>query len=177
MRPEAMRCKRLDMLKDPFAGRVMLLVELCATESIHVAPFETHRSLQRQMQLYAKGRAETTPGDWVIVNRSKIVTRAKPGESAHNWDMAADFVLDVDRVPVRMREWRGKMHADAWDDETPEAVDTWEKFGQAARSCGLNWGGDFKSIRDLPHVEMPGWQSHRRADWKLEVRRVIGPIV
>jgi peptidoglycan L-alanyl-D-glutamate endopeptidase CwlK len=167
-----MRCARLDMLRDPFAGRVMMLIELMEAEGIAMVPFETHRSLQRQAYLYAKGRDD----DGNEVRPREVVTNANPGESAHNWGIACDFVLDVDVINVRMREWRGKLYPDAWDVITPEAAETWRKFGKAVESCGLVWGGRWRRP-DRPHVELPRWEAHRPADWRLVVRRTVGPVV
>lgn len=84
------------------------------------------RSFPVQARIYAQGR--TMPG--------KIVTDAKPGRSYHNFGLAADYV----RLPQA----------------TMSDVEAWEKFGAIVRSCGLVWGGDFKTLRDLGHVQMPG---------------------
>lgn len=29
----------------------------------------------------------------------------------------------------------------------------WDVFGRVARSCGLEWGGDFNKLEDRPHVQ------------------------
>lgn len=34
----------------------------------------------------------------------------------------------------------------------------WNDLGEAAREVGLVWGGDWKSFKDVAHVEMPGHQ-------------------
>jgi hypothetical protein len=32
-----------------------------------------------------------------------------------------------------------------------------EVIAPIARGAGLTWGGDWKSIKDMPHVELPGF--------------------
>ena len=67
-----------------------------------------------------------------------------------------DFVLDTKKVKTRTRMWKGKPYPDAWDNTTPEAHATWQKFGKIVKDCGLTWGGEWKFV-DLPHVELPWW--------------------
>jgi peptidoglycan L-alanyl-D-glutamate endopeptidase CwlK len=31
-----------------------------------------------------------------------------------------------------------------------------------ARAAGLTWGGDWKSFKDMPHVEMPDWRKAKK---------------
>lgn len=84
-----------------------------------------YRSIAEQNRLYAIGR--TTPG--------KKVTNACGGYSWHNFGLAADYAFVV----------KGKV---TWDGP-------WDVFGKIARECGLEWGGDFKTILDRPHVQWP----------------------
>lgn len=90
--------------------------------------FEGYRSFERQQQLYNQGR--TTPG--------KIVTHAKPGQGLHNYGLAADMVFKVD----------GKW---SWAERLP-----WKVLGEEGKKLGLTWGGDFKKIKDFPHMEYTG---------------------
>lgn len=70
------------------------------------------------------------------------VTRAKAFESWHQYGLAADSAFRrAGRVVVSEK--------DAW------AARGYELFGQVAAEAGLTWGGSWKSIRDLGHVEMP----------------------
>jgi peptidoglycan L-alanyl-D-glutamate endopeptidase CwlK len=84
------------------------------------------RSYDEQDALYAKGR--TAPGP--------KVTNARAGFSNHNFGTAWDIGL-----------FKGKTYL------TDSAIYT--EIGQAARSLGLTWGGDFKSFKDTPHYEVP----------------------
>lgn len=98
----------------------------------------TLRTFDEQAKLYAQGR--TLPGP--------IVTKAKAGQSPHNYGMAFD-VCFVGRVPY-----------------PPETDPRWLQIGQIGESLGLSWGGpNGKGDRftfDRPHFE--------RKDWKAAVR-------
>lgn len=98
----------------------------------------TRRSMEEQAELYAQGR--TKPGP--------IVTKARPGESPHN----AGLAMDV--VPIRAGKpvWSTKLAAD-------RAL--WDAYGAAVRAAGLEWGGDWKGLIDLPHCQLPTWKDYR----------------
>lgn len=102
----------------------------------------TLRSLDEQARLYAQGR--TMPGP--------IVTKAKPGESAHNVGLAFDCVPVRDGKPV----WGTKLAAD-------RAL--WTAYGAAVRAAGLVWGGTWRgSLVDFPHAEFPEWRKFANRD-------------
>lgn len=133
--------KSLAGLRDPFLIRLLALEGTMRDRGIHMVRWETLRTAERQAELKSRG-----------------ASRAGPGESPHEWGLAADYVLDVERVPVRRRAWGSKMVLDAWDHESPRAVATWAAFGQAVRDVGLVWGGDWPNFVDRPHVELPRWR-------------------
>lgn len=94
---------------------------------------ETFRSQDRQAQLYAQGR--TAPGS--------VVTKAKPGQSNHNYGVAFDV------VPGSVI---GKPN---WAPEDP----AWGRLGEIGKKVGLEWGGDWKFV-DRPHFQLSG------ANWR-----------
>lgn len=113
-------------LNPEFAAKLTLFEKKLAANGIKVILTAGYRSIAEQNDLYAKGR--TKPG--------KKVTNARGGDSWHNWGLAADYVFVIN----------GKV---TWDGP-------WATFGKIARECGLEWGGDFKSIVDRPHVQWTG---------------------
>lgn len=115
----------LNLLYPPFQNRVASLLEVLQTRQ----PFKItsgFRSEYEQSKLYAQGRTQPGPK----------VTNAKWGSSFHNFGLACDLVALVDGKP----SWASEHYA--W-------------LGPACKEVGLRWGGDFKSIVDLPHVEFP----------------------
>lgn len=96
------------------------------------------RTMAEQQRLYDQGRK--TPG--------QIVTKAKPGSSAHNYGLAADLAPMKD----------GKIW---W--KAPDSV--WKQMADAAVSLGLTAGYYFKSFKDRPHVEDKSWKDQQTL-WK-----------
>lgn len=82
------------------------------------------RSIEEQDKLYAQGR--TTPG--------QIVTNAKGGESFHNYGVAVDVVFRKEGY------------------NAPETL--WQTFGTVGKKHGFEWGGDWKTFKDRPHLQM-----------------------
>lgn len=137
--------KDLEGLKLPFRSAVQWLIFLIEKEGLPLIVFETFRGGERQNALKESGSS-----------------KAGAAQSPHNYGLACDFVLDVDKCPVRKREWpsgSGNYFKDAWDYETPEAKEAYDKFGELAERIGLEWGGRWKFL-DVPHVQMPNWRRH-----------------
>lgn len=90
-----------------------------------------NRTWEEQDDLYAIGR--TLPGT--------RVTRAKGGQSNHNFGIAGDFGV-----------FRGKVYL---DDSNPDlAAKVHKACSLHAAGCGLEWGGSWKSFADQPHYEI-----------------------
>lgn len=109
------------------------LIKECAKQGLQIKIGETLRTVAEQDALYAQGR--TKPG--------KKVTNA-PGSSFssyHQWGTA----FDIYRVD-------GK---DAFYDNDG----FFGKVGAIGISIGLEWGGNWKSIPDKPHFQLPDWGS------------------
>jgi hypothetical protein len=100
------------------------LILKCKEQGIVIIPVQTLRTIEEQNKLYAQGR--TIAG--------KIVTNAKGGASYHNYGLAFDVAVVEN----------GKIN---W---TPVLYD---KVGEIGKSIGLEWGGDFKKIKDKPHFQ------------------------
>ena len=93
-----------------------------------VAIHSGYRSFAEQQKLYNQGRS--TPG--------KRVTNAKPGQSYHNFGLAADIVFKDG----------GKW---SWAENKP-----WKLLGEVGKKLGLTWGGDFVTLKDRPHFQHTG---------------------
>jgi hypothetical protein len=93
------------------------------------------RTVDQQNALYKIGR--TVGG--------KKVTNARGGESPHNYNLARDYIPVVDgkRTYNPPGNW-------------------WGVFGQCARMAGLEWGGDWRTIVDRPHVQHPRWKEAKK---------------
>jgi peptidoglycan L-alanyl-D-glutamate endopeptidase CwlK len=108
----------------------------------------TLRTFKEQDDLYAKGR--TAPGS--------IVTKAKAGLSMHNYGLAIDIVLIVDK------DGDGKFESASWDvksDFDGDGKSDWQEVVTIFKQYGWTWGGDWK-FYDAPHFEKPMGHSIRQ---------------
>lgn len=92
------------------------------------------RTFDEQAALYAQGR--TKPGP--------VVTNAAPGKSFHNYGLAIDFCLLIDGKEI---SWETGKDFDG------DRVADWMEVVEVFKTFGWTWGGDFKSLKDLPHFE------------------------
>lgn len=109
------------------------LVQKCADQGMKIKIGETLRTRSEQDALYALGR--TAPG--------KIVTNAKGSSysSYHQWGTAFD---------IYRADGKGAYY---------DKDDFFAKVGAIGVSIGLEWGGNWKSIVDKPHFQLPDWGS------------------
>jgi peptidoglycan L-alanyl-D-glutamate endopeptidase CwlK len=99
----------------------------------------TLRTFAEQDALFAQGR--TKPG--------KRVTNARGGQSYHNYGLAIDIVLLVDK------DKNGTFETAAWDLKTDFDGDKkadWMEVVQVFKRYGFEWGGDWKFV-DAPHFQ------------------------
>ena len=120
--------RSLDDLVPPAKQRAQAFVEAAKAKGIDLLVTSTYRDNESQDALYAQGR--TIPGN--------IVTRAKAGQSWHNWRCALDVVPLVNGKAI-------------WDDQA-----LWKQVGEIGRSCGLEWAGDWVTFKEFPHFQYTG---------------------
>jgi peptidoglycan L-alanyl-D-glutamate endopeptidase CwlK len=99
----------------------------------------TLRTWAEQDALYAQGR--TKPGN--------IVTKAKAGESFHNYGLAVDIVLLIDK------DGNGSHETASWDEKTDFDGDhqsDWMEVVGIFKKYGWEWGGDWH-FKDSPHFQ------------------------
>ncbi|MBQ0112242.1 MAG: M15 family metallopeptidase [Bacteroidales bacterium] len=133
--------RNLAQLHPVLQMKAVELQELCKHNGIAIKYSECLRTAAEQDALYAKGRTA----------KGSIVTNAKGSSysSMHQWGVAIDFYLDMDI------DRDGSKIDDAYNNSTH----LFEKVGKLAQSLGLEWGGSWKTIKDLPHVQLADWGS------------------
>jgi peptidoglycan L-alanyl-D-glutamate endopeptidase CwlK len=120
--------RSLDDLAPPAKQRAEAFIAAAKEKGIDLLVTSTYRDNESQNALYAQGR--TAPGN--------IVTRAKAGQSWHNWRCALDVVPLVNGKAI-------------WDDQA-----MWKKVGEIGKSCGLEWAGDWVTFKEFPHFQYTG---------------------
>lgn len=91
------------------------------------------RTIEEQDALYAQGR--TKPG--------KKVTNARGGSSFHNYGLAIDFAI----------LYGTELSWDIMADKDKDGVKDWEEVVRVFKEAGYEYGGDWVSIRDYPHLQ------------------------
>lgn len=107
-----------------------------------------HRSPEEQQELYAKGRIKGSDGKWVIQDKAKIVTNVdgKTVMGAHNYRPARAIDVAVKEKATGKVIWVEKHYM---------------AIGPIVRKLGLTWGGDWKSFKDLPHIEVASYKTYQ----------------
>jgi peptidoglycan L-alanyl-D-glutamate endopeptidase CwlK len=96
------------------------------------------RTYAEQDALFAQGRPT-----------GKKVTNAKGGQSYHNFGLAFDIVLLVDK------DKNGTFESASWEtnvDFDGDGKSDWQEIVAIAKRYGWAWGGDWKFV-DAPHFE------------------------
>jgi peptidoglycan L-alanyl-D-glutamate endopeptidase CwlK len=99
----------------------------------------------------------------VLYNQRPKVTNAKGGQSIHNYSLAFDYVILLDK------DNNGTFETIEWNLKSPYHKVVVDYF----KSKGYEWGGDWKNFKDYPHFQKAfghTWQSLKR---KLETGDVI----
>jgi peptidoglycan L-alanyl-D-glutamate endopeptidase CwlK len=124
--PEIVTADRKWQNLDPdLQQRVLAIFQILRTQyHIEMVLVEGFRSPERQAELMAQGQA----------------TRAGAWQSCHQYGLA------IDAAPIRA----GKLQWNMSEDWTRRA---YFLYGGLARQAGLDWGGDWRSLKDYVHVE------------------------
>ena len=142
-----------DGTKQKVVDKALEMVKKAYNEGIYVQITEGYRSNQRQTELYNQGR--TKPGE--------IVTNAKAGQSNHNYGIAIDFVL-VSKDGQRT----------LWNVNSD-----WRRVAEIGKSLGFEWGGDWSSFKDYPHLQMTELKGNQTSKggrkMSLKVDGSLGP--
>ena len=122
-------------LKAQEAARKLLCLAIAAGFRIRL--ISGTRSYAEQDWLHAQGR---------YGNAGPRVTNARGGQSNHNFGIAWDIGL--------FDAGGGYLNGDT----SAEIAEYW-RLGELARPLGLEWGGDWTSIPDMPHYQLPTGRS------------------
>lgn len=120
--------RKIEDLHPKVAKMCQEFIKKCDEQGIDILITSTYRDAESQNALYAQGR--TKPGN--------IVTKAKAGQSFHNWRVAFDFVPLLHGKP-------------AWNNTA-----LFTRCGELGESVGLEWAGRWTKFREMPHLQFTG---------------------
>ncbi len=144
LRPEIVTADRKWNQIDPdLQQRVLAIYEVMRRQyGYEMVLIEGYRSPERQAELMAGGKA----------------TRAGAWQSCHQYG------LGVDSAPIR----DGRLQ---WDMEDPWTRRGYFLYGELAEQAGLDWGGNWRSLKDYVHVEVTDRCRAARNAKRDELRR------
>ena len=113
----------------------------------------TLRTFVEQDALYAQGRTRLFDASG---RRLGVVTKAKGGQSIHNYGMALDIVL------LKDTNKDGKPDTASWEtniDFDGDGKADWMEVVAIFKAAGWEWGGDWR-FKDMPHFQKSklGWR-------------------
>ena len=119
--------RQWDLLDSDFRQRLLRVFKAMREQhGLEMVLIEGYRSPQRQAELASLG---------------DHVTKAGAGQSYHQYGLAADCAfLVAGRIVI--------------SETDPVAANGYALYGTVAESFGLTWGGSWRSIKDLGHVEL-----------------------
>ena len=119
--------RKWELIDADFRQRLLATFKVMREQhGIEMVLLEGYRSPERQAELLRLGPA---------------VTQAGPGESLHQHGLAADCAFLFDgRIVI--------------PETDPRAARAYPQYGAVAQSFGLVWGGNWRTLKDLGHVEL-----------------------
>lgn len=161
-----MSSRNIDDLSYPIRKTCKDFVALGKEQGLDIMVYCTARDITEQAMLYRQGRSLAKIKSKAkqlsdVYGRSDLakllldvgpqqgrrVTNAGPGQSMHNYGEAFDAVPMIGGKPL----WSDTEGGGAVEDAHDEAI--WQKYGELARYCGLQWAGDWTGFKEYPHCQ------------------------
>ena len=128
---------------------------------------QTLRTFDEQAALYAQGRTRLYDS---AGRRLGVVTKAMAGQSMHNYGHALDIVLLVDKDKDGRHESVGY---DTVMDNDGDRKSDWMEVVDIFKRNGWVWGGDFRSFKDMPHLEKTFGLTWRQLKARLDKKDFV----
>lgn len=122
--------RSISELHPTVADLAQKLIDACKAQGIDIILTSTYRDNESQDELYKIGRTAAS-----IKKKEKVVTNAKGGESYHQYRVAFDVVPIVAGKAI-------------WSDSK-----MWAIIGKLGTDLGLEWAGNWKSFKEMPHFQ------------------------
>jgi peptidoglycan L-alanyl-D-glutamate endopeptidase CwlK len=134
--------RAIDTLAPAFQKRVRGWAMEMVNSKIPPLIYCGRRTMEEQTALYSLGRSA----------QGKIVTKARAGESYHNYGLAFDW------VPLKISPKNPDLYVADWDDET--AFRLGEHVGQSFELAAISWetghlqAAEYASWRDILRIKV-----------------------
>lgn len=134
------------------AERIAKLHPLVRQEMTNIIT-ECNKALTGRSKVRISQGLRTFEEQNALYNQTPKVTNAKGGQSIHNYGFAVDIVLIIDG---KTASW------DTFADWDNDKISDWTECVTIFKKYGWNWGGDWKTFKDMPHFDKKGF-----SDWKV----------
>jgi peptidoglycan L-alanyl-D-glutamate endopeptidase CwlK len=134
---------RLEGLHEIVKEAAEMLIENSYNRGVNIVITQGLRNISEQNALYAQGRTVLYSANGIKLSK---VTNAKGGYSNHNFGVAIDFALLTSNGVSVSWDTNGDYDGDKKAD--------WFEVVEEAKKLGFEWGGDWTSFVDMPHLEM-----------------------
>lgn len=114
------------------------LIRRAYKEGIRVQISSGFRANTEQAHIYGQGRPSYVWNGKKYGRAGNVVSNARPGSSVHNYGLAIDYFLVSEDG-----------NSSIW-----VVNNQWRRVAAIAKSMGFEWGGDWKSFRDYPHLQI-----------------------
>jgi len=113
---------------------------------------ECNTALNGRSQVRISQGLRTFAEQDALYNQRPRVTKAKGGQSIHNYGFAVDIVLIIDG---KTASWDIKKD---WDND---GIADWDECVKIFAKHGWSWGGNWTSFKDMPHFDKIGFNNWR----------------
>lgn len=134
------------------AERIAKLHPLVRQEMTNIIT-ECNKALTGRSKVRISQGLRTFEEQNALYNQTPKVTNAKGGQSIHNYGFAVDIVLIIEG---KTASW------DTFADWDNDKISDWTECVTIFKKYGWNWGGDWKTFKDMPHFDKKGF-----SDWKV----------
>ncbi|WP_256701913.1 M15 family metallopeptidase [Paenibacillus sp. P3E] len=148
---KAKSAKRLDGLQPVVKAAATALIERCYARVVNIVITQGLRTIPEQNDLFAQGRTQDELNKAGLSHvkakpSMQKVTNARGGYSNHNFGWAIDFALLL--PDERTVSW------DTLRDGDKDSLPDWSEVVEEAKALGFEWGGEWRTFTDLPHLQM-----------------------
>ena len=133
--------KRIATLHPALAAKAREHYRIALQNGVPFRVTQAFRHSSEQALLYAKGRDAAGH----VIHPGQVVTNAPPGRSWHEYGLAYDVVLVTPQGAIT---WETAIDGDL------DGIRDWQEVGVAGELAGLEWGGRWKKLLDLPHFQL-----------------------
>lgn len=157
--------KRRDEVKT-----ILELAEAKFPKNMAIRIVQGLRTFAEQDGLHRLGRTVKNPdGATAKKPLGNIVTNATGGQSLHNYGLAIDFAILHDK------DNNGTFEELSWDvalDFDKDGVVDWQEVVSEFEKEGWEWGGKWRTFKDLPHCQKTDGYTWQQLLAKVQAKQV-----